>query len=210
MASFKVSCAELFGLPSSGKSYFLMSNNLKVPENFMNYNKCKVQNRHFMVKTINVIIGLIVLRFTFKYILKFSGIQCGKNFHIVLFSYLRLLERIGNARLRKNFSDEGIMQALWGVIFRIEPAYQNICLRFIGEVLNKIDPGSCVYYIMISKDVHHRQYTEVSNCRGYDAFCFADKRQYLHGRNCMFLLLRALRERNYEFQIIRNDYPKYF
>lgn len=205
MALFKISCIELFGLPSSGKSYLIMNDESSSHPYFMNYSKAMVKNRCTIVKIINLIVGLVYLWPTLKYVFFFFNKKSWNTFYDFLYSYFRLLERVGDAILRKNVSDEGIIQALWGVVFRIEPRYLTIRARITDDVLNKIDETSCLHYAMINKRTHQRRYTEVTVRSGYDAFDFANHIQYAHGRNCMSLLLRVLRKRNYEVKLIKNN-----
>ena len=197
--------AELLGLPGVGKTHVLnevdkdLSINLPLPSH-------KAAERKKLNKTVNVLRGgLMFPNLIFVLVLNFlknrkkitSGLQ---YFRMVIV----LLERSGEVNSRQvGTSDEGIYQAIWGILFRCRvPVIEE--MNLLSKILSILSVDVDLIFISSSKKVHFNRYLNRLDQRCNDFFEFTNMQNYLHGRHVLAVILTYCKKNDISVSFFSN------
>lgn len=194
-------CRELLGLPGVGKTTTLASGNFITRRPL----------RHSLVnkglafdKFKNIAIGM---RYGGMAVVPIMLKMLNRP-HVIgqIKLILVLLDRLGRVKKFEGQDiviDEGIMQAIWGFLWRTKTnktMCKDACL--IVEMLSR--HVGIIYYIRCSKLTHIDRMKRRSDGDMAIDFFF-DKMSYEKGRNAMAFLLRAIRNNQLEIKLIDRD-----
>lgn len=175
---------EMLGLPGSGKTTMLSKHPL-----FSNLTVRSFKDISSFLKIFYMLVGFLSLinKSAFVIILKLAFIQTCAD------SVLRLLVRLGCHRTSDAIYDEGILQAIWGVMRKASDRLTDKELSILlcslvsnPEILN-------VCYVSVSKKellARHAQRSKVGN---HNSFIFSSECDFMLSRMQMARLLGAIR-----------------
>ncbi len=182
-------CGELLGLPGVGKSYVL-SNNANFGDKSVS--KIVINRGCNLKKVINVFYGLVLIKFsTLIDLLKLVSLK--KGFLQIKLVFV-LIERIGRKKrmITDSVIDEGVLQALWGLLWRINEYDYSTVISILMKLKFEIN---IVYYIRCGKKENQKRLMNRKTDNpdiGYRFF--SNEESQKNGRNAMACLLKAIRQ----------------
>jgi len=198
--------AELFGLPGIGKSYILSRRFCKI-DNLQFHEAVLAGERNKINKFFNFFFGFYHRpRLIFHL---FKNLIIKKSQIINHFSYMKIVfvmyERIGQAIQREScIVDEGIFQALWGVLYRCRFEEEDLA-SLISNILNIINIDAELVYVTSCKKTHIHRYNNRIKHDKLDNFEFCIKTNYTHARHITALILLCCRKKKIPITLYFNS-----
>ncbi len=188
--------SELLGLPGVGKSHVLMS----IPGMI----GAEVTRGWSREKLVNLLAGFwyagFAVLFLLVYLRFYKRISGQGKLMLVLY------ERLGRVHIlgADNVIDEGVMQALWGVLWRSHP--DAVVREYIASIVVLLKQRiGLIYYIRCRRDVHRaRVIARSPQAHRMDTFSFTNDEQYQAARRTMAFVLQLLRRNGIRLQYIDN------
>ena len=110
-------------------------------------------------------------------------------------------ERLGSANHSDKCVDEGVLQALWGVLYRAEDI-SKLEKKLVEHLVGVLSKDSVIFYLSSSKSQHLERYFSREGNSDYFDFCLVSN--YMRARRRMAFLLRALRNRKINVLLVQN------
>ncbi len=191
-----MSASELLGLPGVGKSHVLMS--------FPEMTGVAIQRGWSIEKLFNLLTGLWFAGFSVFLLLVYLRINKRISGQEKLM--LVLYERLGRAqRLNTNHViDEGVMQALWGILWRSQQSalVEESATRIVALLRQQI---GIIRYIRCRRDVHlARLVARYQQHPGLGALTFVGDERYQSARSTMAFMLQLLRYNGIRLKYFEN------
>lgn len=177
---------ELLGLPGAGKTRALEE---ITPHSTTNTDRQVIEKGWGINKCVNLFFGLFALGIAPSIQILFLLIGNVKLVRPILM----LLERIGGIkRFCRVQSDEGPMQAIWGIAWRSPPEKQE---RIIAKLLAiRFDATGYIGYVSCPRRIHLGRLSQRAASSGDQrSFEFSSPESYQRGRDAMAVLLRSIR-----------------
>lgn len=189
---------ELLGLPGSGKSFILER---LVSEQGDMLQATAVPSGRSVKKIFHMLRGISVIG---PQVLPFlPGIMARRNRGAIKLVFV-LLERTGrlqNNRLTGGVMDEGVLQALWGLLFRLN---DRTTTRLSEAVLVSLRSEiGVVYYVRCFRSLH-REFMESRRRINPGKFILSDHMALSEARHAMAVLLRRARLHALTIRLINN------
>jgi len=192
---------ELLGLPGVGKSYVISSglnfeNNHNIYSISLGWKFEKVLNFFYGLKSAGCPFFFILLK-----MISFPPSIGQLKLLFVIFERLGRIRRLSNKET--GIIDEGIMQALWGFLWRQKNIDFDKVLELV-RIIKNLHIGT-VYFIFCSKKKNwNRLLLRENNLGTGKKVFFYDYESLLKGRTTMFIILKAMRMLEMDIRIISN------
>jgi len=194
---------EFFGLPGAGKSHLVECDHANICDKFNVSSIHIVRKRLRVVNFVNLTLGVICYpRLLIESIsLMFDAPSCR------VFSMLRicsiLFERIGHSFACGGCADEGVVQAVWGFLYRAGLSCEKE-KEFASRVLRRLGTNTTIIYVSVKPSVHLNRYFMRADKEGQDYFLFREETKYRHARHVLALLLSQCRSHGLNVVVRKN------